>query len=54
VRPGEVRGMGTGRVRSRAAARLWAAIDSKDLRVRNRYPKVKKPRVGLDLRKKSA
>jgi hypothetical protein len=34
--------------------RLRAALKGKDLRVKNRYPKVKRPRVELDLRKKAS
>jgi hypothetical protein len=34
--------------------RIRAALGGKDLRVKNRYPKVKRPRVELDLRKKAS
>jgi hypothetical protein len=38
----------------RIKERIKAAISGKDLRVNNRYPKVKRPRVELDLRKKAS
>jgi hypothetical protein len=38
----------------RIVARIKAALQGKDLRVKNRYPKVKRPRVELDLRKKAS
>jgi hypothetical protein len=38
----------------RIADRVAAATRGKDLRVKNRYPKVKRPRVELDLRKKAS
>jgi hypothetical protein len=40
--------------RYRIKDRIKAAIGGKDLRVKNRYPKVKRPRVELDLRKKAS
>jgi hypothetical protein len=38
----------------RIVERIEAALKGKDLRVKNRYPKVKRPRVELDLRKKAS